>query len=443
MTPPHFDQFGQPDATEIGHVRFGKEPSERTHHGHLVDGLLQRTAAIVVSPADCPCDNRRSHRLRKTPPAGKEICGCRNRSTPPRCTRLDATLAKIVNSAVDRRAFLLAAAGIAGLAGCAATEPVEPTKPAVPGRQAVDHQPGVVTPPSAETEFVAFDVTARDRKGLAEALRALSAPVAGATVTIAAGASLFDGRFGIERPRRLIWMPSFRGDVLDPQWCFGDLLVQVGADTREQIAAVLARQFPNLTPRWRLAGTHGQRNLFGFAEGAGNPDPTNTGLMDRCVWVQPGDDEPAWCAGGTYQVVRLIRLAMPIWDAEPIHVQERVIGRHKDTGAPLGWSIEDEIPNFAVDPDGEVIPLDAHIRRAYPHTGGENRILRRGHSYRRTETDVGQIFVCFQRDVELGFATIQRRLAGEALEKYLLPFGGGYYFVLPGGGDFVGQAMLA
>lgn len=351
--------------------------------------------------------------------------------------RLDADAGPTAHRAVDRRAFLRAAAGVAGLAGCTATEP------AVPAGPAVDHQPGVVTPPSAETEFAAFDVTAADREGLAEALRALGAPVAGATVTIAAGASLFDGRFGIERPRRLASMPSFRGDVLDPLWCHGDLLVQVGADDRERIAAVLAGRSPNLAPRWRLAGTHGRRNLFGFAEGAGNPDQENTGLMDRCVWVQPGDDEPAWCAGGTYQVVRLIRLAVPVWDAQPVHVQERVFGRHKDTGAPLGWSTEDAVPNFAADPDGEVIPLDAHIRRAYPHTGGETRILRRGHSYHRAGTDVGQVFVCFQRDVERGFATIQRRLAGEALEKYTLPFGGGYYFVLPGGGDFVGQAMLA
>jgi deferrochelatase/peroxidase EfeB len=346
-------------------------------------------------------------------------------------------------TAVDRRAFLRAAAGIAGLAGCTATEAAEATKPAVPGRRAVDHQPGVVTPSAAETELVAFDVTARDRNGLAAALRALSAPVAGATVTIAAGASFFDGRFGIERPRRLTRMPSFHNDVLDPQWCHGDLLVQIGADTRERIAAVLARQFPNLTPRWRLAGTYGQRNLLGFPEGAGNPDPANAELMDRCVWVQPGDDEPGWCAGGTYQVVRLIRLDMPMWDAKPIQVQERVIGRHKDSGAVLGWSTEDDVPDFSLDPDGKVVPLDAHIRRAYPHTGGERRILRRGHSYRRAETDVGQIFVCFQRDVALGFATVQRRLAGEALEKYLTPFGGGYYFVPPGGGDFVGQAMLA
>lgn len=334
---------------------------------------------------------------------------------------------------IGRRAFL-AATGIVGLAGC--TVPDQP----VDRKPPVHRQAGVVTPAPAETELAAFDVTAPDRRGLTEILRALSEPVPGATVTIAAGASLFDGRFGIERPRRLTPMPSFRSDVLDPQWCHGDLLLQVGADSRAPIDTVLAKEIPNLTPRWRLAGTHRARNLFGFAEGAGNPDPSDAGLMDQHVWVQPGDDEPAWCAGGTYQVVRLIRLAMPIWNEEPTYVQERVFGRHKNSDAPLGQSKID----YESDPDGAVIPLDAHIRRANPRTPDSqaHRILRRGHSYYRSDTDAGQIFVCFQRDVELGFATIQRRLAGEALEKYLLPFGGGYYFVLSGG-DFAGSAMLA
>src|SRR5437762_622208 len=130
----------------------------------------------------------------------------------------DADAVRAVNGAVGRRAFLLAV-GIAGLAGCTATEAVVPAMPVVPVRLAADHQPGVVTPSSAEAEYVAFDVTARDRNGLAEALRALSAPVDGVTVTIAAGASLFDGRFGLERPRRLTPMPAFPGDALDPQRC--------------------------------------------------------------------------------------------------------------------------------------------------------------------------------------------------------------------------------
>jgi deferrochelatase/peroxidase EfeB len=46
--------------------------------------------------------------------------------------------------------------------------------------------------------------------------------------------------------------------------------------------------------------------------------------------------------------------------------------------------------------------------------------------------DEGLVFVCFQQDLERGFATIQRRLDGEALQRYVLPFGGGYYFALPG-----------
>ncbi|WP_269083653.1 Dyp-type peroxidase [Lentzea aerocolonigenes] len=305
-----------------------------------------------------------------------------------------------------------------------------------------------MTPALSTTELLAFDVTARDRAGLADVLRALSSPVADAVVTIAVGASLFDGRFGLERPRRLTPMPSFRSDVLDPAWCHGDLLVQVSASAQEPIDAAVARQIPGLAPRWRMAGFQpdGTRNLFGFREGAGNPDAADPRLMDEHVWVQPGDDEPTWCVGGSYQVVRLIRLAMPSWDAEPVEVQERVFGRSKDTGAPLGQVTEHADPGYARDPGGRRIALDAHIRRANPRTPDSeaHKILRRGHSYRMNPSDCGQIFVCYQRDVELGFATIQRRLAGEALEKYLLPFGGGYYFVLPGSdGDYVGKGLMS
>jgi deferrochelatase/peroxidase EfeB len=55
--------------------------------------------------------------------------------------------------------------------------------------------------------------------------------------------------------------------------------------------------------------------------------------------------------------------------------------------------------------------------------------------------DVGLLFGCHQRDVERGFAAIQRRLDGEVLQKYVLPFGGGYYLTLPGGA--LGEALLA
>ncbi len=74
--------------------------------------------------------------------------------------------------------------------------------------------------------------------------------------------------------------------------------------------------------------------------------PTDRELMERLVWVQPGDDEPVWCVGGSYQVVRLIRLAMQTWDSESTEEHERVFGRSKETGAPLGQSYESDEPDY-------------------------------------------------------------------------------------------------
>jgi len=320
--------------------------------------------------------------------------------------------------------------GVVGLAvvGCDAA-------PAV----AAEHQAGVVTPPPGAGEFVAFDVTAVGRLGLAEVFARVGA-VRGAEVAVSVGASLFDGRFGLRevKPRRLVEMPSFPNDVLEPGWCHGDVSVQVCGESPQQVIAVVDEMvaLPGLEVRWRMpgfrvdnhvdaAGKPSTTNLFGFKEGVGNPDEPD-------VWV--GGGEPAWAAGGSYQVVRLIRMAMPLWTADSVLRQEAVFGRSKVSNTAFGRGTETESPDYAGDPDGLVTPLDAHIRRANPRTAESmaNRILRRGYSYRR-ETDEGMMFVCYQKDLERGFVATQKRLDGEALQKYLLPFGGGYFFTLPGG----------
>ncbi|GIF00004.1 Dyp-type peroxidase [Paractinoplanes rishiriensis] len=335
-----------------------------------------------------------------------------------------------------KRRTLLAATGLGVVAGCAEARPPVPAPPPVdlPVRTG---NAVVVAPVRRAAVLTAYDVIGNDLRGT---LQALEERLAGVAATVGVGASLFDGRFALAKPRLLTEMPAFRADVLDPQWCHGDLLVQVVGDNAEGLPRIAV---PGLRRRWSIDGFHpvghgaGVRNLFGFREGDGNPDAADRDLMSRLVWVQPGDGEPDWCVGGTYQVVRLIRMAMPSWDSDPVAEQERVIGRKKDTGAPLGGERVTDAPDLG----GDQIAVDAHIRLANPRTpeSEAHRILRRGYSYRRTPEvagvdDAGQIFVCYQRDVERGFATIQRRLAGEALEKYLLPFGGGYYFVLPAAG---------
>ena len=132
-------------------------------------------------------------------------------------------------------------------------------------------------------------------------------------------------------------------------------------------------------------------------------------------------------------------MLVEFWDRTRLGEQEALIGRQKATGAPLDGEVETDIPDYAADPDGEITPLDAHIRLANPRTAehrGRPHPARAGFSFSRGfdgngQLDQGLAFVSFQRRMSQ-FLNTQERLAGEPLEEYIRPEGGGFFFALPG-----------
>jgi deferrochelatase/peroxidase EfeB len=363
------------------------------------------------------------------------------------------------------------------------------------------HQSGVVTPKGAQATFAALDAIAPDRARLMQALQALSVraraltqgstlplqevdeppadsgtlgttiPPDALTVTIAFGASLFDDRYGLARrkPAHLLPMTPFANDDLDPARTGGDVLLQIGAGQRDTVVHALRELLRPVRDafalRWTIDGFESgrrgprarssPRNLFGFRDGTANPDVREDALMRRLVWVDASaaSGEPAWASGGTYQVVRTIRMHVEFWDRVGLREQEGMIGRTRDGGAPLGGRGEYDDPRLDLDPRGDRVPLDAHIRLANPRTPAteEERILRRGYNYHRGfdaagQLDQGLVFVAFNRDPLRQFATIQQRLDGEPMVDYITPVGGGYFFVPPGSrgeADFVGSGLFA
>ncbi len=368
-------------------------------------------------------------------------------------------------------------------------------------------QGGIATPTQGHSYFAALDLVATKRDDVIMLLRrwteaaarmtagqsaepigqdlavpgpdtgeTLGLPPARLTITFGFGVGVFvkDGkdRYGwaAQRPPALVDLPRFNGDQLLETRTGGDLSIQACADD-PQVAFHAVRELARLAygvgeVRWAQTGfvpafgpKETPRNLMGFKDGTVNPAVGDAAAMAKFVWV--GDEGPDWMRGGSYVVVRRIRMALEHWDRMNVGFQQQTFGRYKYSGAPLGGKTEfDPLDLKATDKDGNpVIPESAHVRLAAAASNDGAQILRRPYAYndgvnftaerwppwrQGMEYDAGLFFVCYQRDPRTGFIKIFDKMAKfDMLNQFVTHTGGGL-FACPGGigpGEFIGQRL--
>ncbi len=370
------------------------------------------------------------------------------------------------------------------------------------------HQGGILTSMQTYTCFAVFDVTAKDRKQLIALLKSWTKAAAlmtsgkpgqdlGAdprqapgdsgdvldispdrlTVTFGFGPGLFskDGkdRYGLanRRPEALIDLPKFPGDQLVESHTGGDISIQACSDDAE-VALHAVRQFTRLADglaalRWEQNGfvpktPKGQtpRNLMGFKDGTMNPKTDDPKAMDQFVWV--GKEGPQWMRGGSYMVVRPIRIALEHWDRMKKAFQEQTVGRKKYSGAPLTGNVEnDKLDLAANDKDGNsVIPENSHARLGAPEENNGAQMLRRAYSYDNNlaftaerwppwrqgmEMDAGLLFQCYQKDPRTAFVQMFTKMSRfDMMNQFLTHVGSGIFACPPGAkpGKYVGQELF-
>ena len=237
-------------------------------------------------------------------------------------------------------------------------------------------------------------------------------------------------------------MRTFPDDDLDPAQVGGDLVVQLSAGHGDTVLHAL---------RDITRHTRGGMQISWRMDGFDQPGPPVRHRSAQPFRVhgrhrQPGRDrcghdeeaglggrepsgEPAWTAGGSYFVVRLIRMLVEFWDRVAITEQENDDRAAPGHRGPAGRRTRSATPGLRLDPSGDGDPAD----RAHPagqpadrRRPRDSRILRRGYNYDRGidsvgNLDMGLIFTCYQQDLERQFEAVQTRLIGEPLVDYITP----------------------
>ncbi|MDN5853912.1 MAG: Dyp-type peroxidase [Actinomycetia bacterium] len=273
-------------------------------------------------------------------------------------------------------------------------------------------------------------------------------------VAVGVGASLLRW-CGLEsgRPASMVDVPSFATDRLRAELSGGDLVVHLAAEDPMRLAGAVQSVASALGDRahvrWSRRGfrqteaasdkaDQTPRNLMGHRDGTNNP-PLGSALWNSVVRTRasgPG----AWMDGGSYLVVRDIRIDLDSWFTKGVHDRDAVIGRRTADGAPLGGRRENSPVDLSVRDDAGdlVVPAHAHIRVASSTNTAGSRIYRRSWNYddgwtSAGERDAGLLFLAWQADPRRGFIPIQQSLVDndDALNGVTRHVGSALFAMLP------------
>jgi deferrochelatase/peroxidase EfeB len=371
-----------------------------------------------------------------------------------------------------------------------------------------EHQAGISSPPQLNTYFIAFDVVTSKREELIKLLKdwtmasaemtsgperfepnanptqipktsgaSVGLSPTGLSITFGFGRTLFDkdgvDRFGLarKRPDALVDLPVFPGDQLVPERTGGDLSVQASAND-PQVVEYAVRRLAKLANniavmKWAQTGFNGGfkanetgRNQMGFKDGTLNIPTKDSKLMNRHIWV--GEEGPEWMRGGSYMVIRPIRISLEHWDDMTLAFQEETVGRHKSSGAPIGK--QKEFEDLELNRTGEkgkpIINEYSHSALSAPENNGGTQILRRAFAFDNGITrinerwppwrqlvtfDAGLLFICYQRDPGTGFIKLFTRMAQIDMLNQFTTHTGSALFAVPHGaksGGYIGQDLF-
>ena len=288
------------------------------------------------------------------------------------------------------------------------------------------------------------------------------------TVTCGLGERVFEVIAKPElKPAGLHEIPVFSRDRLEVRWGQSDLVLQVCCDDPTTLFAA-SRLLINTAKPWAKLkwmqkgftfayGTKARedtgRNPMGQLDGTVNPREAQQWAQQ--VWLE-GSGADAWMDGSCLMVYRRIRMLLDPWEMLDRRARERVIGRRLDNGGPLSGGGEFDPEDMrAEDENGEfLIHRRSHLALARVREGRpSDKLCRRAYSFddppetgSDQSTNSGLVWISYQRNPDLQFSAIQKRLDGhDLLNQYIEHVGSAVYWIPPGTADpseYWGKSLL-